>query len=618
VLFILASGLFFGLHVQPKKPSHMMIGTDSDEEQRLSVGGRLTFNSDLAIDYFDWVKGVVHADVGYSDFYDRPALPVIVRRAGPTLLLAGLSVLIGLLIGLPAGVLAATRRGPALNRAVALFSSVGSATPVFWLALFLIYLFASYWDWLPDSGYVSPADGLADAARHLVLPCTALAIAIAAPIAALTRSIVRDALGQNVVRTARAKGLPEHLVVVRHGLRCVLAPLAATTGLILVSMFGAVVVVEQVFNIPGLGKLLIQSINRRDFPMIQSLVLFFGFVSILIVFGADVVKAAVDSRLRPRDTHGFVKLVPSVTTKPDSAQQSNRSMSRRLIFGIAVFAAWSVMLLIAPAHTGHEIEVQAATQRLKPPDRVFLLGTDDVGRDLLTWVLAGARNSLLVGYVVTGIAIVTGTAIGLSVGLWRRLRQPIMRFLDALSAVPMLILALSVLTVWGGSQRSLIIVLVVCSWPIIVRSVRTNVETLQATQLCEAARVVGYSQRRLILRIILPSALRCSLGLFATIFSGAILTEAAISFLGVRSSSGAASWGATINDAQPFMREAPWTLIAPAVAMIGTLLLLNLIGSRLRLPVDSETARLLPNKTTTNHSRRRLISESLAVLDAVV
>jgi peptide/nickel transport system permease protein len=298
VLFILLTALFFGMHVGPREPASIA-GVDASEERRLSIGGDITFRAELVGDFRKWLPRTARGDLGYSTFYDRPVSAVIVERSKPTLLIATVSMLLALMTGVPIGVLAVKKRGTMFDRTVSAVVSLETAMPIFVAALLLTYLFASRTRWLPSSGYSAPEPGSLGWARYLVLPCGTLTLSMAIQVAGFTRFALLGAIDSGHARTARGKGATERTVLLSHGLRSVAAPIVSSFGPLIANSIAGLVVLERVFDIPGLGNLLVRAISRRDFPILQGTVLVFSISALLIYIVIDLLSALLDPRMRP-------------------------------------------------------------------------------------------------------------------------------------------------------------------------------------------------------------------------------------------------------------------------------------------------------------------------------
>ena len=253
---------------------------------------RLGFNDPLVVQYARFMKNAAHGDFGESLRYRRDALGLVLERLPATLLLAGTAILLTLVVAVPLGVVTAVRRDGVVDHAGTIVTVLGQATPGFWLGLMLIYVFAVQLRWLPTGGI----GGLA----HLVMPSIVLAAFYASRVARLTRSAVLDALGEDYVLTARAKGLAERRVVGKHALRNSAIPIVTLAGLEAGQLLGGAVVTETIFAWPGLGRLTVQALLNRDFPVVMAAVSFTSIVYTLMNLGVDVLYGWLDPRVRSK------------------------------------------------------------------------------------------------------------------------------------------------------------------------------------------------------------------------------------------------------------------------------------------------------------------------------
>lgn len=298
VMLLVATGVFLLLKLTPGDPVGVMLGPDATEERREALRDELGLNDPLPVQYVRWLADAVRGDLGDSLFLDEPVLSALADRAQPTLLLTLLSSLIALSIGLPLGIVAAQNRGKWLDVGTMALAILGISMPTFWLGLNLILIFAVKLRWLPVAGYAPLSDGLWESLRYLILPAFTLGVAQSALLARMTRSMMLDVLGTDYVRVARAKGLGERRVVYIHALRNATVPLINVAGLIIAALLGGAVVTEQIFNLPGVGRLLIQAVGRRDVPLVQGTVLVIAGIYVIVNLCVDVISAAIDPRLR--------------------------------------------------------------------------------------------------------------------------------------------------------------------------------------------------------------------------------------------------------------------------------------------------------------------------------
>ena len=245
-----------------------------------------------------WLGKVLSGDLGQSFYYRIGVATLIGQRLEPTFALATLTGLIAILVSIPLGVLAAWRQGGWFDRALMAFSVMGFSVPVFVLAYLLIWLVSLQLGWLPVQGYGRLADGFFPFIQHLILPAITLSFIYIALIARVTRASVLEALGEDYIRTARAKGLPEIRVLVRHALANAAVPIATVIGIGVAILIGGVVVTESVYAIPGLGRLTVDAVLARDFPTIQGVILFFSFVYVAVNLLVDLSYVFLDPRIR--------------------------------------------------------------------------------------------------------------------------------------------------------------------------------------------------------------------------------------------------------------------------------------------------------------------------------
>jgi peptide/nickel transport system permease protein len=245
-----------------------------------------------------WAWGLARGDLGISIFTSLPVTHLIGQRIEPTLALTLCTLLVAVLVAVPLGVVAAARAGTWIDRSVMGFSVLGFSLPVFVLAYLLILVFSIHLEWLPVQGYRTIHEGLWNWLRHLILPSIALGTVYIALIARITRASVLEVLQEDYIRTARAKGQAERKVLLVHALRNAAVPIVTVIGLGVALLIGGVVVTESVFNIPGLGRLVVDAIQKRDYPIIQGLILFFSFLYIALNLMIDIAYTLLDPRIR--------------------------------------------------------------------------------------------------------------------------------------------------------------------------------------------------------------------------------------------------------------------------------------------------------------------------------
>lgn len=297
VLF-LASVIVFALtNLLPGDPTYAILGEQASDAERAAARIRYGLDQPLPMQYLNWLGNMVSGDLGRSLYRNEHVLSMLAGRIPVTLELCLLSILLAIAIGVPAGVVAAKWRGTAVDMMVSLLSMASVAMPFFWAGVLLIILFALHLQWLPSSGYVPFfEDPLANLER-MILPAVTIGTSFAGLIMRQVRGAMLEVLGQDYIRTARAKGASEWRVVFRHGLRNALIPVVTVIGLQIGSLLGGAVVVESVFSLPGLGSMMVESIFSRDYPAIQGAVLFSVCCVLIVTTAVDILYAVVDPRI---------------------------------------------------------------------------------------------------------------------------------------------------------------------------------------------------------------------------------------------------------------------------------------------------------------------------------
>ncbi|MEI4472861.1 ABC transporter permease [Frigidibacter sp. MR17.24] len=281
--------VFFALFLTGD-PAVLMMAPDSTAEEIAAFREAMGFNDPIIVQYGRFLSEALQGDLGTSLRYSRPAVDLLTERLGATALLALSALLWSSLLGFVLGAVAAVRKNSPIDFAIRVISLLGQAVPVFWLALMLIILFSLNLRWLPSSGYGSLS--------HLVMPSLALGAYYLSAITRLVRASLIETLGENYVRTARAKGLTEWRIVVRHALRNAMIPVITLQGMYLASLLGGALVTEIIFAWPGIGRLAVEAIQNRDFPVVQAVVLFAALVFVVANFLVDVAYTWLNPRIR--------------------------------------------------------------------------------------------------------------------------------------------------------------------------------------------------------------------------------------------------------------------------------------------------------------------------------
>lgn len=298
VMIVVAVLVFALLRLTPGDPAAVLAGNDATGEQLAQIRERLGLDEPILVQLLTWFRSILAGDLGVSLLSGVPVTRMIGERIGPTLALATGTLLVTILVAIPMGIVAARRPGGVLDRAVMALSVLGFSVPIFVSGYVLIYLLALKLGLLPVQGYRSPAEGFWPFAQRLIMPVMALSGVYIALVARITRSSIIEVLGEDYIRTARAKGAPEFRILLLHALRNAAVPIVTIIGIGVASLITGVVVTESVFNLPGLGRLVVEAVLARDYPVIQGLILLFSFTYILINLVVDILYTVFDPRIR--------------------------------------------------------------------------------------------------------------------------------------------------------------------------------------------------------------------------------------------------------------------------------------------------------------------------------
>ena len=298
VLFVVAVFIFLLLHLGPSDPAAVIAGDFASPEHIERIRTALGLDRPLHVQFIDWLGGLMRGDLGTSIFNNRSVGQLILQRLEPTVALSISTIVFAVAVAVPLGVLAAWRAGGLLDRLVMVVAVMGFSLPVFVLGYILIFGLSIGLGLLPVQGYVSIGEGFVPFARHLVLPTLSLGLIYVALIARMTRASVIEVLNQDYIRTARAKGLSTPPLLLIHALKNAAIPIVTTIGIGIALLISGVVVTETVFAIPGVGRLTVDAIVRKDYPVIQGVILVFSFVYVFINLLVDLSYSLFDPRIR--------------------------------------------------------------------------------------------------------------------------------------------------------------------------------------------------------------------------------------------------------------------------------------------------------------------------------
>jgi len=298
VMVVVALFVFSLLFIAPGDPAAVIAGDQATPQDVERIRQSLGLDRPFLVQFSDWAWRLVHFDLGRSIFTNLPVTAMIAQRIEPTLSLMVVTLILSIIVAVPIGVVAAWKAGTWLDRAIMSFAVFGFSVPVFVVGYLLAYLFALQLEWLPVQGYTPISRGLWPWLENLILPSIALGCVYIALIARITRATMLEVLQQDYIRTARAKGLAQSPILFIHALKNASVPIVTVIGLGIALLIGGAVVTESVFAIPGLGRLTLDAILRRDYPVIQGVVLLFSFVYVLVNLTIDLLYTLLDPRIR--------------------------------------------------------------------------------------------------------------------------------------------------------------------------------------------------------------------------------------------------------------------------------------------------------------------------------
>ena len=298
VVLIVLTIAFFIVRLAPGDPAALMLGPDATPEQAEELRSRLGLDQPIIIQYTSFIISAVKGDLGQSIFFNQPVTQVLKSRAEPTVFLSLFSLIIALVVAVPIGIYAAYRRGSFFDQSVISIAMLAASVPSFWTGLMAQRWLATEYGWFPASGYGGPDTVFIDRMVYLVLPALVLGVVNSALILRFTRASMLDVLSEDYIRTARSKGMREPRVVLRHGLRNAGIPIITVIGLTFALLVSGAVVTERVFNIPGMGNLVVNAVLRRDYPVIQGTLIVVAVTYVIINLVTDLLYLLVDKRVQ--------------------------------------------------------------------------------------------------------------------------------------------------------------------------------------------------------------------------------------------------------------------------------------------------------------------------------
>jgi len=298
ILLLVAVIAFMLMHLTPGDPAAIMLGPEAMPKDIEQLREELGLTKPIPVQFVLWISRALQGNFGNSYYYGKPVLEVIVQRLEPTFLLTSYALVIAVLIGIPCGVVAAVRSDSSVDQTTMVIALLGVSMPQFWLALNMIILFSVNMGWFPPTGYRPLSSGLVSNLEYLFMPAFALGFGQAALIARMTRSTMLEVIREEYIKTARAKGLREFFVIMKHALRNAFVEIITVIGMAFAVLMAGAFVIEIVFNIPGVGSLVINAVKRRDFPVIQGAMIFIASVIVLVNLVVDIIYVYLDPRIR--------------------------------------------------------------------------------------------------------------------------------------------------------------------------------------------------------------------------------------------------------------------------------------------------------------------------------
>jgi peptide/nickel transport system permease protein len=298
VLFMVSLIVFSILQVLPGDPARTLLGPEASPEQVEQIREELGLNRSLPVQYITWVGHAIQGDLGKSIAFREDVTGIIGEHLPKTIYISILSMVLAIIIGVPAGIIAAIKRGGKIDSLISVVSNFGMAVPAFWLAVLCIYFFSLKLGWFPVQGYTSPFEDFWLSTQQVIMPVICLAFAALASFARQTRSAMLEVIMQDFTRTARSKGLKESTIIIKHTLKNAIIPVITLVGLQVRNIVGSTIFIEQVFNIPGMGRLVVQSIFNQDFVVVQGCVLVIAIIVALTNLLIDISYGYADPRIR--------------------------------------------------------------------------------------------------------------------------------------------------------------------------------------------------------------------------------------------------------------------------------------------------------------------------------
>ncbi len=517
------------------------------------VRHQLELDQPIPLQYLNMVKKLVTGDL--KSFAERRPVLDMIRDAMPTTLaLASLTILLSVILAIPIALISAANKHSWIDGLFNVGSLFGISVPSFWLALVAVLLLSERLHLLPSGGLQSigaTSYSLVDIIPHLIMPVGILTLITSPGLIRYARSSMMDVMLEDYIRTARAKGLKESGVVLKHGLKNALIPFVAEIGLDIPWLFGGTVVIETIFALPGLGRLAVQSAIARDYPVILTINLYVALLTILSGILTDIAYSVLDPG---SDKVDAIMSDATFDMPPELAGRASRNntalalrryaRNRLAVVGSVVILIFLAMALAAPIVAPFQPDKQVIVDRLKPPSAQYLMGTDALGRDVFSRAVWASRVSMPIGFLAMAISLVVGILVGLVAGFYGGwIDNALMRFTDLILSFPIIFLLLTIAALFGPSVKTIIWMLGLTSWGETARLMRGQALALRDTEYVEAARAIGAKDSRIIFHHILRNSLSVITVNATLMVAYAILIEGSSELSGIRRTTSHAKLG---------------------------------------------------------------------------
>ncbi len=296
-LLVVVTIVFFITRIIPGDPAAIILGPQASKEEIIKLQDKMGLNDSLPKQYADYITGIFKGDLGKSYSYNKPVTELIIKTFPNTMVLAVSSIILALLIGIPIGIISATKQYSIFDYVFMVLALIGVSIPIFWLGLMLVLVFSVDLGWLPSFGMGSIKNGLWDVIKHLILPSVALCTIPAATFTRITRSSMLETIKQDYIKSLRSKGLSEAKIIWKHALKNALPPIVTVIGLQVASVLSGAILTETIFSWPGMGKLIVDAINNRDYALVQGVVLFIAFIYIFINLVVDIIYLFINPKV---------------------------------------------------------------------------------------------------------------------------------------------------------------------------------------------------------------------------------------------------------------------------------------------------------------------------------